>query len=108
MLVVVEGYDVPMNLYSEEAYYFLTEEVYSFHMGLMSRISVSNEDYNTESYVEEARLWCDMTLLLLRKLKSISKLIDTATEIKDFQVIGVQCKEIIIELGNYIYYLLWH
>ena len=29
-------------------------------------------------------------------------LIDTAKEIEDFQAIGVQCREILIELGNYI------
>jgi hypothetical protein len=34
MFWVVEGEDVPMNCYSQDAYYFGIDEVYSFHMGL--------------------------------------------------------------------------
>ena len=40
---------------------------------------------------------------LFRKLKNIASLIDVAKEIEDFQAIGVQCREILIELGNTIY-----
>ena len=40
---------------------------------------------------------------LFRKLKSVAALIDTAKEIEDFQAIGVQCRETLIELGNHIY-----
>lgn len=40
---------------------------------------------------------------LFRKLKNIALLIDNAYEIEDFQSIGVQCREILIELGNHIY-----
>lgn len=39
---VVEGDNVPMNLYPQEAYYFGTDEVYSFHMGIMLRIKTEN------------------------------------------------------------------
>ncbi|WP_394861518.1 hypothetical protein [Paraclostridium bifermentans] len=100
---VVEGDDVPMNLYPQEEYYFGANEVYSFHMELMARMSASHEDYNPESCIEAASLEYDMVPILLRKLKSVSKLIDTAVEIEDFQAIVVQCREIMIELGNYIY-----
>lgn len=45
----------------------------------------------------------DIAPTLFRKLKNISALIDKAIEIEDFQAIGVQCREILIELGNSIY-----
>ena len=35
---VVEGKGLPMNLYpQDQAYYFSTDEAYSFHLGLMTR-----------------------------------------------------------------------
>lgn len=100
---VVEGNTVPMNLYPQSAYYFSADEVYSFHMGLMQRMSASNEKYNPEDFVRGVTLGTQIAPQLFRKLKSVALLIDTAQEIEDFQSIGVQCREILIELGNYIY-----
>lgn len=37
-LWVVEGEGVPMNLYPQGAYFFSSDEAYSFHMGLMARL----------------------------------------------------------------------
>jgi len=45
----------------------------------------------------------NFTPYLFRKLKSVATLIDNAQEIEDFQAIGVQCREVLIELGNHIY-----
>lgn len=100
---VVEGDTVPMNLYPQGAYYFGTDEVYSFHMGLMQRLQASREQYNPDDYIEAATLGAEIAPQLLRKLRSIATLIDSAIEIEDFQSIGVQSREILIELGNYIY-----
>lgn len=100
---VVEGDTVPMNLYPQGAYYFGTDEVYSFHMGLMERMQASKEQYNPDDYIEAATLGTEIAPQLLRKLRSIATQIDLATEIEDFQSIGVQSREILIELGNYIY-----
>ncbi len=100
---VVEGDVVPMNLYSQGAYYFGTDEVYSFHMGIMQRMSSSREQYSPDDYIEAATLGTEIAPQLLRKLRSIATLIDTAVEIEDFQAIGVQCREILIVLGNHIY-----
>lgn len=102
---VVEGDTVPMNLYPQGAYYFGTDEAYSFHMGLMQRLQASKEQYNPDDYIEAATLGAEIAPQLLRKLRSIATLIDSATEIEDFQSIGVQSREILIELGNYIYAL---
>lgn len=100
---VVEGDSIPMNLYPQGAYYFGTDEAYSFHIGLMQRLQASREQYNPDDYIEAATLGAEIAPQLLRKLRSIASLIDSATEIEDFQSIGVQSREILIELGNYIY-----
>ncbi len=100
---VVEGDTVPMNLYSQSAYYFGADEVYSFHMGLMQRMSAAQDEYNSEDFVNGVTLDAEIAPQLFRKLKSVAALIDTAKEIEDFQAIGVQCRETLIELGNHIY-----
>lgn len=99
---VIEGDAVPMNLYPQEAYYFSADEVYSFHMGLMQRMSASSE-YKPEEFVEAITLGNDIAPQLFRKLKGIASLIDSAVEVEDFQTLGVQSREILIELGNSIY-----
>ncbi len=100
---VVEGENVPMNLYPQDAYYFGTDEVYSFHMGIIQRMQASIEDYHPDDYISGATLGAEIAPQLLRKLRSVAKIVDSATEIEDFQSIGVQSREILIELGNYIY-----
>jgi len=100
---VVEGVSVPMNLYPQEAYYFSSDEVYSFHLGLMERMNASI-DYKPEEFIETITLKSDIAPQIFRKLKSIASLIDSAVEIEDFQSIGVQCREILIELGNSVYF----
>lgn len=100
---VVEGEGSPMNLYPQDAYYFSADEVYSFHIGIMERMLASNDNYNPEDYVRAVSLDAEIAPILFRKLKNIALLIDTAIEIEDFQAIGVQCREILVELGNNIY-----
>lgn len=100
---VVEGDEVPMNLYSQSAYYFGADEAYSFHMGLMKRMRVEQEKFSSEDFVRGVTLGTDIAPQLFRKLKNVAQLIDSAHEVEDFQSIGVQCREILIELGNYIY-----
>lgn len=53
---VVEGYSVPMNLYSQNAFYFGADEVYSFHMGLMERMSAAHEKYDPKDLCMVSRL----------------------------------------------------
>jgi len=97
---VVEGASVPMNLYPQGAYYFSADEVYSFHMGLMERMNTS---FEPDDFIEAITLNSEIAPQLLRRLRSIATLIDSAIETEDFQSIGVQCREVLIELGNSIY-----
>ena len=48
---VVEGDRIPMNLYPQSAYYFGVDEVYSFHMGLMQRMSAAQGEYRPEGFL---------------------------------------------------------
>ena len=48
-------------------------------------------------------LGTELAPVLFRRLKNLACQIDAAEEVEDFQAIGVQCREILIELGNYIY-----
>lgn len=64
----------------------------------------ASRNYNPEEFVEAITLENDIAPQLFRKLKNIATLIDSAVEIEDFQAIGVQCREVLIELGNYIYF----
>ena len=100
---VVEGDTIPMNLYPQGAYYFSADEVYSFHMGLMQRMYVAQENYNSEDFVKGITLGAEIAPQIFRKLKGVATLIDTAIEVEDFQSIGVQCREILIELCHHIY-----
>lgn len=100
---VVEGEYTPMNLYPQGAYYFSADEVYSFHIGLMERVKSSHNQYTASEYVDAATLGAEIAPVIFRKLKNIATQIDHAAEVEDFQAIGVQCREILIELGNTIY-----
>lgn len=81
---VVEGDHVPMNLYTQDSYYFGTDEVYSFHMGIMAHMHASHEDYQPEEYISAASINVEIVPPLLRKLKVVASLIDTAVEVEDF------------------------
>lgn len=85
---VVEGDSVPMNLYPQSTYYFGTDEVYSFHMGLMQRMSAAQDEYHPEDFVNGVTLGAEIAPQLFRKLKSVAALIDAAKEIEDFQAIA--------------------
>ena len=61
-----------MNLYPQGAYYFGTDEDYSFHMGLMEQMQASQEQYNPDDYIETASLGTEIASQLLRKLRSIA------------------------------------
>ena len=40
----------------QSAYYFGVDEVYSFHMGLMQRMSAAQDEYNPEDFVNGVTL----------------------------------------------------
>jgi len=99
---VAQG-DLPMNLYPQDKpYYFSTDEVFSFHLGIMLRL-IEDEVENPDDYIDYITNGVEINLTLRRKLSLASKKLSEAVEIEDIQSIGVICRETLIELINYIY-----
>ncbi|MEA4894669.1 MAG: hypothetical protein VB064_05355 [Oscillospiraceae bacterium] len=99
---VVQG-DLPMNLYPQDkAYYFSTDEVFSFHLGIMLRL-MNDEARNAESFIEHISNGTQLSMALKRKLSLASEKLNVAVEIEEIQSIGVICRETLIELINYVY-----
>lgn len=99
---VVEGDKIPMNLYTQKEFFFSSDEVYSFHIGIITRMQ-SRDTFNPEQFIDAVSLKKDIAAVLYRKLKSVVGLLDMATEVEDFQSIGVQCREVLTELANDLY-----
>lgn len=99
---VVTSDRFPMNLYPQFEYYFGTDEVFSFHLGLMTRLA---EDYETGHKNELKNITFGTELLneLSRKLTLIAEKVDSVEELEEIQGIGVMCRETLILLGNYIF-----
>lgn len=53
-------------------------------MGLMQRMSVVQDEYHPEDYVNGVTFGTGIASQLFRKLKNVAALIDTAKEIEDF------------------------
>lgn len=99
---VAQG-DLPMNLYPQDkAYYFSTDEVFSFHLGLMLRI-MNDEASKPDNLIEHISHGAELSINLKRKLLLASEKLQEAIEIEEIQAIGVICRETLIELISYIY-----
>lgn len=99
---VAQG-DLPMNLYSQDqAYYFSTEEVLSFHLGIMLRL-MNDEANKPEKFIDNISHGAELSINLRRKLNLASEKLQQAVEIEEIQAIGVMCRETLIELIGYIY-----
>lgn len=99
---VVEGGEIPMNLYTQKEFFFSSDEVYSFHVGIITRMR-TRDTFEPEQFIDAVSLNKDIAAVLYRKLKNVVGLLDVSKEVEDFQSIGVQCREILIELTNDIY-----
>jgi DNA-directed RNA polymerase subunit M/transcription elongation factor TFIIS len=96
---VVEGEGVPMNLYPQGAYYFSSDEAYSFHMGVMARVMM-REEHDPEHVLRLVTLGHSRFIGIRRKLHVASEALSETTEPEDFQAIGLACREVLIALGG--------
>lgn len=96
---VVEGDGVPMNLYPQGAFYFSSDEAYSFHMGVMARVMI-REEHDPEHVLRLVSLGHSRFIGIRRKLHVASEALAEATEPEDFQAIGLACREVLIALGG--------
>lgn len=83
---VVTSDRMPMNLYPQSAYYFGTDEVLSFHLGLMSRLSAKND----ESFKDEIENISNGTELfneIRRKLELIAEKVGKLLRVKKYKLL---------------------
>lgn len=98
---VVEGEGVPMNLYPQGAYFFSSDEAYSFHMGLMARL-LTREAHDPEQLLRSISFGSTRFIGVRRKLHVASDALTTITEPEHAQGIGLTCREVLIQLGREI------
>ncbi len=101
---VAQG-DLPMNLYSQDKpYFFSTDEVFSFHLGIMLRL-LEDEAKSPDNFINHISNGVTITIALRRKLAIAAEKLNEAVEIEDIQSIGVICRETLIELIECLYEL---
>jgi Zn ribbon nucleic-acid-binding protein len=96
---LVEGEGAPMNLYTQDAYFFSADEAYSFHMGITQRLQAR---YHKEfkHVVDELPLDIDRVKSISRKLNSAAQQLNDVSSPEDIQSVGLICRESLIELGG--------
>jgi len=98
---VVEGEGVPMNLYPQGAYFFSSDEAYSFHMGLMARL-LTREAHDPELVLRSISFGSTRFVGVRRRLHVASEALATITEPEHAQAVGLTCREVLIQLGREI------
>jgi len=96
---VVEGESAPMNLYTQDAYYFSADEAYSFHMGITQRLTSKNQK-EFKHIIDEIPLDIEQLKSINRKLNLASQKLSIDLEPEEFQSIGLICRESLIDLSK--------
>jgi hypothetical protein len=100
---VVEGEGLPMNLYPQDhAYYFSTDEAYSFHLGLMTRL-LNDESKEPSKKIQEVEKGIEISIAVRRKLTQAAAVLNNAFETEEIQSVGMICREALIVLGHNIF-----
>ena len=99
---VAQG-DLPMNLYPQDkAYYFSTDEAFSFHLGLMLRL-INDDENLSNNMIDYVANNTEIVDNVKRKLLLASEKLQHAVEIEEIQGIGIICRETLIELIGYLF-----
>ncbi|KEY19066.1 hypothetical protein [Kaistella antarctica] len=96
---VVEGKDIPMNIYTQNAFYFSADEAYSFHIGIIERLSKSHQN-NFKHIIDELPLDIERIKSINRKLNLASEKLSLDLEPEEFQAVGLICRESLVELSK--------
>jgi len=93
----------PGGLYPQDkAYYFSTDEVFSFHLGLMLRL-INDDENLSNNMIDYIANNTEIVDDLKRKLLLASQKLQHAVETEEIQSIGVICRETLIELIGYLF-----
>ncbi len=95
---VVEGEGIPMNLYTQDEYYFSADEAYSFHMGITQRLQAHRHN-EFKHIIDELPLDIDGIKSISRRLNLAAINLNNIAGIEDIQSIGLTCRESLIELA---------
>ncbi len=94
---------LPMHFYpQDQAYYFSTDEVFSFHVGLMLRL-VNDERDTAKGLIDDITFGTEININVRRKLQLAAEKLLQAVEIEEIQAIGVMCRETLLTLMEYIF-----
>lgn len=96
---VVEGEGVPMNLYTQNEFYFSADEAYSFHMGITQRLQARHHQ-TFKHIIDEVPLDIDEVKSISRRLNSAALELNDVSGPEDIQSIGLTCRESLIELAG--------
>lgn len=99
---VVDGKNLPMNLYTQNESYFSADEAYSFHLGLMERV-MNREVSEPFNVVGQGLHGADITFEIHRKLSEAAVSLDRFMETESIQKTGLCCREALIMLTNYLF-----
>lgn len=95
---VVEGEGAPMSLYTQDAFYFSSDEAYSFHMGITQRLQARHyREY--KHIIDELPLDIDSIKSVSRRLNLAAQSLNNIVGAEDIQSIGLTCRESLIELA---------
>jgi Zn ribbon nucleic-acid-binding protein len=95
---VVEGEGAPMNLYTQDEFYFSADEAYSFHMGITQRLQARHHK-EFKHIIDELPLDIDEVKSISRRLNIAAANLNEIAGAEDIQSIGLTCRESLIELA---------
>ncbi len=95
---VVEGEGAPMNLYTQDEFYFSSDEAYSFHMGITQRLQARHHK-EFKHIIDELPLDIDGIKSISRRLNLAAVDLNNVAGVEDIQSIGLTCRESLIELA---------
>ena len=95
---VVEGEGAPMNLYTQDAFYFSADEAYSFHMGITQRLQARHHR-EFKHIIDELPLDINGVKSISRRLNLAAQSLNEIAGIEHIQSIGLTCRESLIELA---------
>jgi len=88
---------LPMHYYPQDKpYYFTTDEIFSFHLGLMMRVMQDHET-KPEHVIDFLSGEIATASVIRRMLELAAEKLNDATELEEFQSIGVICREILLK-----------
>lgn len=96
---VVEGEGVPMNLYTQNEFYFSADEAYSFHLGISQRLQARHH-LEFKHIIDEVPLDIEHVKSISRRLNNAAVALNDVSAPEDLQAIGLTCRESLIELAG--------